>query len=290
MKYTIENQFLKVEVVEKGAELSSIFQKKHQVEYLWSGDPSFWAKKSPVLFPIVGTLKNNSYIFGGKSYSLGRHGFAREKLFSVTKQSSELLEFTLTDDKDTLLNYPFHFQFQVVYQLRYDEMDVKYVVSNTGDQAMYFSVGAHPAFRVPLVNGTKYEDYYLQFETSEDAGRWPISAEGLIEAEPIPLFGNSNKLPLTKELFQQDALVFKQLRSQKVELGSGNTGRGVELSFPGFPYLGIWAAKNADFVCIEPWCGIADGVNADQQLENKEGINKLPPGETFSRTWSARFF
>jgi galactose mutarotase-like enzyme len=290
MKYTIENQFLKVEVIEKGAELNSIFQKKHQVEYLWSGDASFWAKKSPVLFPIVGTLKDNTYIFGGKSYSLGRHGFARDKLFTVTKQQPELLEFTLTDDKETLLAYPFNFQFQVVYQLRYDDMDVKYIVNNTGEQTMYFSVGAHPAFRVPLVNGTKYQDYYLQFETAEDAGRYPISRDGLIEAEPVPVFGNSNKLPLTKELFQEDALVFKQLRSQKVELGSGNTGRGVELSFPGFPYLGIWAAKNADFVCIEPWCGIADSVTADQQLENKEGINKLAPGESFSRTWSARFF
>jgi galactose mutarotase-like enzyme len=290
MKYSIENEFLKVEAVEKGAELSSIWQKKHQIEYLWSGDASYWAKKSPVLFPIVGTLKDNAFIFENRSYSLGRHGFAREKLFTLTKQSAEYLEFTLTDDKETLANYPFHFQFQVIYQLRYDDLDVSYVISNTGGSEMYFSVGAHPAFRVPLVNGTKYEDYYLQFEMEEDAGRWPISREGLIEAEPTPLLRNMRRLPLTKELFLEDALVFKNLRSQKVELASGNTGRGVELSFPGFPYLGIWAAKNADFVCIEPWCGIADSVNSDQQLVNKEGIEMLPPAETFKRTWTARIF
>jgi len=290
MKHTIENEFLKIEIIEKGAELNSIWQKKHQMEYLWSGDPSFWAKKSPVLFPIVGTLKNNEYFFEDKSYSLGRHGFAREKLFTVTKQSGERLEFTLEADSDTLVKYPFHFQFQVIYQLRYDDLDVKYVVTNAGDKEMFFSVGAHPAFRLPLANGTKYEDYYLLFETDEDTGRWPISAEGLIESSPVPVLRNPRRLEVSKELFQEDALVFKQLRSQKIELASGNTGRGIEMRFPGFPYLGIWAAKNADFICIEPWCGIADSVDADQQLINKEGINRLQPGESFTRTWTARFF
>lgn len=290
MKHSIENQFLKVEVVEKGAELNSIWQKKHQMEYLWSGDPAYWAKKSPVLFPIVGTLKNNEYFFDNKSYHLGRHGFAREKLFRVTKEAPEQLEFTLSEDKDTLDSYPFLFDFRIRYQLKYDELEVTYTVHNTGSKDMYFSVGAHPAFRVPLVSGTRYEDYYLEFKTGEDAGRWPISADGLIETEPVSLLNNSRRLKLSKELFEKDALVFKQLRSDKVELASGNTGRGVELSFPGFPYLGIWAAKHADFICIEPWCGIADSVTADQQLVHKEGIEKLAPGESFSRTWTARFF
>jgi galactose mutarotase-like enzyme len=290
MKHIIENQFLKVEVIEKGAELNSIWQKKHQMEYLWNGDPSYWAKKSPVLFPIVGTLKNNEYFFDNKAYSLGRHGFAREKLFRVTKESPELLEFSLTEDEETLARYPFRFEFRIQYQLKYEELAVSYLVHNSGDKEMYFSVGAHPAFKLPLVSGTKYEDYYLEFNSPEDSGRWPISPDGLIEAEPVPLLNNSRRLKLTKELFEKDAIVFKNLHSDKVELASGNTGRGVEMSFTGFPYLGIWAAKNADFVCIEPWCGIADSVQADQQLVHKEGIQKLAPGGNFNRTWTARFF
>ena len=290
MKHIIENQFLKVEVIEKGAELNSIWQKKHQMEYLWNGDPSYWAKKSPVLFPVVGTLKNNEYFFENKSYTLGRHGFAREKLFRVTKEFPELLEFSLTENEETLKQYPFRFEFRIQYQLKYDELAVTYMVHNSGDKEMYFSVGAHPAFKLPLVSGTKYEDYYLEFNSAEDSGRWPISPEGLIEAESVPLLNNSRRLKLTKELFEKDALVFKHLHSDKVELASGNTGRGVEMSFTGFPYLGIWAAKNADFVCIEPWCGIADSVHSDQQLVNKEGIQKLAPASNFNRTWTARFF
>ena len=290
MKHTIESEFLKVSVIEKGAELNSIWQKKNQLEYLWNGDPSFWAKKSPVLFPIVGSLKNNEYFFEGKSYSLGRHGFAREKLFRLTRQSNTSLEFTLTEDQETLSQYPFSFLFQVIYHLSYDELKLTYKVTNPAEKDMYFSVGGHPAFKLPLDIGTRYDDYYLEFQKEEQAGRWPISKDGLIETTPIPLMKGARRLPLNKELFRHDALVFKDIESETVELGSGKTGRGIEFRYSGFPYLGIWAAKNADFVCLEPWCGIADSVNSDQQLINKEGINKLPGGETFSRTWTARIF
>ena len=290
MKHTIESEFLKVTVVEKGAELNSIWQKKNQLEYLWSGDASFWAKKSPVLFPIVGSLKNNEYFFEGKSYTLARHGFAREKLFRLTRQSDTSLEFTLTEDKETLTQFPFPFLFQVTYNLSYDQLKVTYTVTNPGEKDMYFSVGGHPAFKLPLDIGTSYDDYYLEFQKEEHAARWPISKDGLIEATSIPLMIAARRLLLNKELFQHDALVFKDIQSEKVELGSGKTGRGVEFSYPGFPYLGLWAARNADFICIEPWCGIADSVNSDQQLINKEGINKLPAGETFTRSWTARIF
>jgi galactose mutarotase-like enzyme len=152
---------------------------------------------------------------------------------------------------------------------------------------MYFSVGGHPAFKVPLEEDRAYTDYYLEFENPEDAGRWPISKDGLIEAVPVPIL-KGRKIPLDKKLFQQDALVFKKLASQSISLKSDHTPHGIEFSYKGFPYLGIWAAKNADFVCIEPWCGIADSVNTSQQLREKEGINSLEPEQYFIRSWSVK--
>jgi galactose mutarotase-like enzyme len=155
---------------------------------------------------------------------------------------------------------------------------------------MYFSVGGHPAFKVPLVYGTTYTDYYLEFNNDKSLPRWPISAAGLIENKSLPVLSGTSILPLTKELFFKDALVFKHPASSVVSLRSAKTNHGLDFNISAFPYLGIWAAKNADFVCIEPWCGIADSVDADQQLIHKEGINKLNAGEIFERSWNAAFF
>jgi galactose mutarotase-like enzyme len=152
---------------------------------------------------------------------------------------------------------------------------------------MYFSIGGHPAFRVPLIPETEYTDYYLEFDGVETLPRWPISKDGLIERKPQPLLQDSAVLPLRKELFAKDALVLKHPVSTGVTLRSGQTERRLRMDFPGFPYLGIWAAPNADFVCIEPWCGIADSVGSDQQWVEKEGINQLEGGGIFQRTWTA---
>jgi galactose mutarotase-like enzyme len=169
-------------------------------------------------------------------------------------------------------------------------LQVTYEVLNTGDSELYFSVGGHPAFRIPLEPSSGYDDYYLQFNRKENAGRWPISPEGLIKNKPVPLLEDSDYLPLTKELFLSDALVLKDLRSGVVAVRSSKSMHGLEFHFQGFPFLGIWAAKHADFVCIEPWCGIADAVDHNGQLSEKEGINKLEPQELFTRTWSVSFF
>jgi galactose mutarotase-like enzyme len=155
---------------------------------------------------------------------------------------------------------------------------------------MYFSVGGHPAFRVPLHDGLNYSDYYLHFDKTESSPRWPISPEGLIETKPHPFFQNTDRLPLTKELFYKDALVFKDLTSNAVSLRSDKSERGWTMDFQGFPYLGIWAAKNADFVCVEPWCGIADSTSSNQQLKEKEGIEELTAGDIFERSWTLTIF
>jgi len=283
--YTIENDSLKVAINPLGAELTSLFNKGNGYEYMWNGDAKFWAKKSPVLFPIVGTLKNNSYSINAKSYELSRHGFAREKVFTISNQTATSISFELQNDEQTLSVYPFQFSFSLIYTIEKNNLTVTYVVKNIGNDEMLFSVGAHPAFKLPIADELAYEDYYLLFNKTENAGRWPISAVGLIESAPTALLENTNRLPLTKSLFYKDAIVLKNLASDSLELKSDKHPIGFTFTFKGFPYLGIWAAKDADFICIEPWCGIADSVNSNQVFGDKEGIVKLGAGEMFERSW-----
>ena len=155
---------------------------------------------------------------------------------------------------------------------------------------MYFSVGAHPAFNIPLTNGTTYNDWFLEFSANENCGVYPIDTNGLIETVSTPFFNDSRHLSLTKELFYKDALIFKELQSNKITIKSNLSSNGLTMQFDGFPYYGIWAAKNADFVCLEPWCGIGDMKNTTGELTAKKGINKLDANETFERVWSIEMF
>ena len=287
---TIENNQLKVQLKTKGAELDSLYSKETNLEYLWNGDAKFWNKKSPILFPIVGTLKENTYYYNNKPYNLTRHGFARDMDFSVTAQADDTTTLTLTDSDETLRNFPFPFRLDVIYTLESSTVHVKYRVTNNGSDNMFFSIGAHPAFKVPLDKKLDYHDYYFEFDQTEDAYRWLISRQGLIEPVTVPFLINTNILHITKELFRDDAIVFKYLNSHKVKLKSNRSKHGVEVSYPGFPFLGLWAAPGADFVCIEPWCGIADGTTSKQEFINKEGINLLTPSQVFERTWSVTLF
>jgi len=290
MIHTIHNNAITVSVATKGAELQSIINKNTGLEYMWSADPAFWSKKSPVLFPIVGGLLNNQYTYGGHTYNLNRHGFAREAEFTVTHEQDDNITFTLTDSDSTLHNYPFSFSFSVKYTLHQNAVHVSYIVKNKDGATMLFSVGGHPAFAVPVVPGSAFTDYYLQFSHTENAGRWPLSPGGQVLTEPAPLLNDTNVLPLTKELFYEDALVFKHLQSNAISILSNTNPHGLKVKFDGFPYMGIWNFKDADFVCIEPWCGIADSVTTTGNLEDKEGINSLAPGDTFERTWSVEVF
>lgn len=288
--YTIENSLLKVSIQPQGAELTSIFNKDTQLEYLWDGNPQFWPKQAPILFPIVGSLKDNTYFYKGQPYQIPtRHGFAREKVFNVKDHSQDSITFYINEDEQTLNAFPFTFEFCITYSLQENTLSVRYTVRNNGNEEMYFSVGGHPAFNVPLVAGTTYEDYELKFNQKETAPTWP-NTNGLFQAEPVDFFNNQDVLPLSKELIKTNTLQFKHLNSSEIKLQSARTPHGVSVNVSGFPYLCIWAAPDADFICIEPWCGISDSVNSNQQWEQKEGNNHLPAGDTFERTWSATFF
>ncbi|HVF97154.1 MAG TPA: aldose 1-epimerase family protein, partial [Flavisolibacter sp.] len=251
---------------------------------------AFWGKISPVLFPIVGTLKNNRYRHQGIEYQLPRHGFAREKQFDLTEKSETSVTFSLQSTAETLEVYPFAFGFSINYSVEEDKLSVQYRVKNRGAGPMFFSVGGHPAFKLPLADGTAYNDYTLRFEKEETAPRWPISNDGLIEKEGFPFLDSTNELPLSKDLFKTDAVVLKNLKSKRVALFSAKTPHGLDFFFDGFSYLGLWAASGADFLCIEPWCGIADSVDADGELESKEGIVALPEGDEFTATWTGKFY
>ncbi len=283
---TIENQFLKVSINPLGAELVSLFNKENDTEYMWNADPTFWGKSSPVLFPIVGALKNNQYCYQGKTYTLPRHGFARERVFSVESQTESSITFLLKEDEESLKVFPFNFEFRLIYTLVEKKLSVSYSVKNTGNEEMYFSVGGHPAFAVPLSENSVYDDYYLEFNQTEDFPRWELADGGLIKKEATRFLENTNRLALTKELFYQDALVFKHQQSTEVILKSDKVSKQLKFTFENFPFLGIWAAKNANFVCIEPWCGIADSENYEQELTEKEGIEVLASDQIFLRTWS----
>jgi len=279
-----------VEVSLYGVEFQSIVNKTFSLEYLWNGDPAFWSKRSPVLFPIVGSLRNNSYSYQGKSYQLSRHGFARDMEFLPEKQTGNAITFLLRSNEETRKNYPFDFEFRVRYQILGDELSTEYMVTNTGSGLMYFSVGGHPAFRLPLESTAVFSDYHLQFEETENLQRWPISKDGLIQLQPVPVMEDSNRLNLQKSLFYQDALVFKYIASSEISLVSSKSKHGILFQMGEFPFLGIWSFKDADFICLEPWCGIADPVNSNQQLEAKEGIEKISPGKVFSRQWRVKLF
>ncbi|HXS35164.1 MAG TPA: aldose 1-epimerase family protein [Flavipsychrobacter sp.] len=282
---TLNNGILKIKISHLGAELQSIYNQEAKVEYLWNADPAHWAKHSPVLFPIVGQLRDNSYQYKGKNYSSLRHGFARDMEFTIEHADDNSAIFLLSGNEDTLSAYPFIFRFRVHYTLNGNRLSVTYEVNNDGNDTMYFSVGGHPAFAIPFAPHTQYTDYYLEFEKNETASRWPLQ-NGLILPEPEPLLNNEKIINLKHDLFYKDALVFKHLSSSFIALKGRGTSHSVTMFFGEFPFFGVWAAPDAPFVCLEPWHGLADSVYHNRDITTKEGINILAAAEKWKATWS----
>jgi len=285
----LENENVKVSFVQKGAELRSLIHKTTKIEYMWPAKAEFWAKTSPVLFPIVGALKNDSYTYKNKKYTLGRHGFARDLDFNFEQISASEVLFTLEDTADTWINYPFKFNLGIRYKLSGASLSCTYEVFNPGTEDLLFSIGGHPAFAVPLKEQEQYSDYYLQFNKDEALEANKI-ADNLIADETTFIALDEGKLALNHALFYEDALVFKKIKSDQIALLNTKNAHGLHFSFKDFPYFGIWSARDADFVCLEPWCGIADAVHHDGQLLDKEGVEKLLPQKTWKRKWELAIF
>jgi galactose mutarotase-like enzyme len=275
MIITISNSQLSATINTLGAELISLV--KNNKNYIWNIDETYWNKTSPVLFPVVGRLKNDSYSFNGKTYQMTRHGFARNMEFSFDKKSDSQVIFELNETEDTKAIYPFSFKLLMAYTLMENELVIEYFVRNQSDDVLPFSIGAHPAFAI----SDKFENYSLEFNAADTFETHHLENESFIGKTTL-VDTKNNAIALNYALFEKDALVFKQLNSNEVTLKNKEKAI-LKVNYDHFPYLGIWTKQNAPFLCIEPWCGLADGINHNGNLEEKEGINHLPAGEDFLR-------
>lgn len=281
----IKNNKLKASFNELGAELISLINLETGKEIIWEGNADFWGGKSPVLFPTVGALKNDAYIFEGETYEMLRHGFARRKFFDVKNSSENEVVFELHSDKETLKFYPFEFSLEIKYTLVENKLMVSYEVKNKSEKEMYFSLGAHPGFAIDTTNGLSYNDYEILFSDDEKIEIHPL-IDNLISNETQTIELQSKALPLSYELFSKDALVMTNMKSRELVLRNHKNQHKVTFTFNNFPYFGIWAAKNADFVCLEPWQGIADLENHNQELTEKFGILKLGINKKWEGNWT----
>ncbi len=285
---TLENDHLRVSIRPKGAELTSIFHKSSSIEHLWQADPTVWGWHAPNLFPVVGGCLNNQLLIDGETYPIERHGFARQSLFETTESTDAHAIFSLRSSDDTRVHFPYEFEFQLIYELDGPLLTVTYRVVNQDDKAIFFSVGAHPAFAVPFLIGETYDDYFIEFEKLETLETHMLSAGGYFtgETKQVSTDTSGHRLPLTKQLFDADALVFKNLDSRRVAIRSDKHNHAVMVEYPAFPYLGLWAKPGAPFVCIEPWLGCADSEGQPKPIDQKEAIQQVGVGEVFEASFT----
>lgn len=283
--YTITNKFLTASISPDGAELKSLVNKTTGFEYIWQADPTYWNRSAPILFPIVGEVANNTLRVNGKEYTMGRHGFARDCVFTVAHQSEDEVVFMLdSSDTSTSLSvtekYPYQFHFSVGFKLEGQSLVTTFTVANPAEETLYFSVGAHPAFTLP---GGNIEDYFIEFEKTETLHRH-LLANNVYSGETELVVENSRQLPLSTALFDKDAMVFKNMISKSLSIKNKKGDYSLAMDFEGFPYFGIWTKPNCHhFLCLEPWCGLADKAGYTGEFKDKEGIVVLPAGQVFER-------
>ncbi len=285
----LENEHLEVMISSKGAEIQSLINKKTGIEHLWQADPAFWPNHAPNLFPVVGSCKNDQILVDEEAYPMGRHGFARHTLFTMVDSTPCHAVFSICDTAETHVHYPYKFEFQVIYDLIHSRLRISFKVINKQESDIFFSLGAHPAFKVPFFEDEKYEDYYVQFTDPAPLRVYSLSKNGLFngESRPAPLI--DRKLHLNHELFVNDALVMKEVKSRKVSIASSKNPHIIEVEFQEFPFLGVWAKPGAKFVCIEPWLGYADQEGPEKEFTEKEAIHKLGQGHVFEASYYIGF-
>lgn len=284
--FTIKSDFLKVKITKKGAEICSI-QNKNGDEYMWNANPDIWSSYAPVLFPVIGTLKNGKYTFEGKEYTIPKHGFIRNnENLAITDHSANSITFQHKYSEETLKIYPFKFEFNITFSVDGPVITVNHKIVNSGEDPMYFSLGGHPAFKCPLTGYETYDDYFLKFEEKENCCTYLLNDEGLLSGETRPLLNKSDTLFLEHSLFNKDALILKDLKSRKVSLNHKTKGPVLSVAFNDFSYLGVWAKPDGDFICIEPWLGITDNEDTDSDFKTKEGILALNPNADFQVSYS----
>ncbi len=291
MDYTIKNNMIEVVISDHGAEVQSVKGAHTGEEYMWQADPEIWGRHAPVLFPIVGRLKNDEYKYQGKTYHMGQHGFARDCDFEVENHTQESITFLLKDNEKTREMNPFKFEFRVNYNLMNNLLEENFSVVNKSDETMIFGVGGHPGFNLPVNNGEEKEDYYFDMHPSIARVKIPLKG-AYLDWNNRSLASTDSFIGLSDELFKDDALIYElHGHDNKVSLRTDKSKFHMIVWTRNAPYVGIWSQypNTANYVCIEPWWGIADREDADGELEHKYGMNHLEPGKEYQAGFSITY-
>ncbi len=290
MEYRLKNSLLEIRIESLGAELVGIKNLETEEEYIWQKNPEYWAKSSPVLFPFVGALKDNRYFYEGKEYEfILKHGFARDYEFQVNDQRGNYLEFIFSSNDETKKIYPFDFKLYIRYVLDGKKIKIEYKVENIGEKEMYFSLGAHPAFNIPVGNGIDFSDYYLEFEKEETGEVKTFNGVLISSQNKIKAF-EGKIINLDINTFENDALIIEKPNSNIVYLKNRKNNKGIKFEYKGFKYIAFWNKPGAEYVCLEPWNGISDFDNASGDLKEKAGIEKIEMNEVYNKTLSIEIF
>ncbi|HEX2986518.1 MAG TPA: aldose 1-epimerase family protein [Caproiciproducens sp.] len=282
MKYSLTNRDLKVEFDTFGGQITSI-RDENGVEYLWQADARYWGGQAPVLFPIVGSLRNKKAVVGkSKTCCMERHGVVRKLEFSMTEQTENSVTFTICSDDRTKERFPYDFRLDIKYILSGRKLTTQYTVTNPSDEVLPFQIGGHPAFNCPINENESFEDYVVEFEHEETADcPAPVPATGLLDVENrTRVLDHSAVLKLNHGLFKVDALIFDRLKSRKARLYNPKTGYGVAMDFSDFKNLLVWSSSNGGpFVALEPWSGLSTCSDEDDIFEHKRGVFLLAGGQ-----------
>ncbi len=287
MTFELKKGGLSAAAQTRGGELVSLKEGSGR-EYIWEGDPAFWTGQNPVLFPIVGSLREGKVDIGGQTFEMGRHGFARGMEFSLAEWEKDHITLKLRENEKTLARYPFPFFLRVTHRLLEDGFSTAFTVENTGDAPMPFCIGAHTAIRIP--EGERLEDYELLFDRKERADSLLLDRAGLIRRDGRrPMLDGSGRLALSYDIFaEMDTVIFRELRSGSVSLVRRDTGRGVALDFHEVPMVAFWTKPGAPFLCMEPWQGCAAWDDESGRFEDKPFCVRLQPRERKCLTYSFR--
>jgi galactose mutarotase-like enzyme len=288
--FILENECLKVSVANAGAELSSVIDKESGLERVHDANPEVWNRHAPILFPFVGKVVGGVYRIGNQEYEMKtQHGFARDMEFKLLKQIDNYIAFVLNSDEKTYINYPFHFSLILSYELKENEIVVGWNVINKDNKQMYFSIGGHPAFNVPLLDENR-SDCYLYFKNCQKIINTKISKQGYSMNETIEYQLENGYLPIKDDLFDNDALVIENQNINEVSILDKNKNAFITVKMD-CPLFGIWSpSRTAPFVCIEPWYGCCDVEGFTGNLEDKKYQNKLNVNEEFKAQYSICVF
>ncbi len=279
----LKNEFLKVELHPKGAEIISITGMQDGLNYMWRRDPIQWANSAPILFPIVGAVRNDQYTIDGKTYHMTQHGFARHTEFKTDQKSETQVTFTLESNDEIKKQYPYLFALNVTYTLETNKLHCEISIKNTDSKEIYFQVGGHPAFACPLLDNESSNDYYIEFSDNENKGRKIIDvAKRGMSRNVEPFFENERRFFVRQDLFSRDAIVLQDFVSKSISLKSLNHNKSLVFYMNGFDHVGIWAAKHVGgLIAIEPWVGHADYVDFEGDFKDKQSCVQLQPDQHF---------